>query len=249
MKFNTIFRLALVAGLVSVAACKKPVQIIPAKPGNVNFNFQLENNGTPISVNSGTQYTLSNGTKYTVNLSKFYINDVRLISNAGATVSAANHTLIDFETGKTTFALKAVPGDKYKSIVFNLGVNSDNNHTGAQEGDLDPSKGMIWDWSTGYIFFKHEGQFIDATGATKNLIYHYGTDKAFVSTITLPISSLLEINANNPNAIISLDLNKLYTGLDFNVDYNRQSNDAASVSWIAKLKANFPGAFVLKSIQ
>jgi hypothetical protein len=240
-KFLNILMSGIV--LISISSCKKN------KPGIVNFKFQIENAGTPVTINTSTDYTLTNGTKYNATLLKFYINNIRLVNVDGSIQSAKNYTLLDFAQAKDQYVFNAVPPGKYKSIMFNLGVDSERNHSGAQDGDLDPSTGMIWTWSTGYIFFKHEGQFINSTSATQGLIYHYGTDKAYVSDITIPIAEFLKVGGNTTTATINLDLNKLYKGLDFNIDFNRQSGDAASVPWISTLSQNFRTSFGLKSVD
>src|SRR5690606_23191066 len=106
-----------------------------------------------------------------------------------------------------TFTEKGVQGE-YDSLVFLMGIPEDRNHSGAQDGDLDPSKGMIWTWNTGYIFYKHEGQFKDPGGNPKMLRQHYGTDNALVR-VALPLSNV-KLEGKKKKITVSLDVQKIY---------------------------------------
>ena len=101
------------------------------------------------------------------------------------------------------------------SMRFNLGIDSARNHTGAQDGDLDPMYNMIWTWSTGYLFMKHEGKFINTIGDTTDLQFHLGTDLAF-STINVPIN--MTVSGVDKTLNIEFDLNSMYDSpaIDFN---------------------------------
>jgi hypothetical protein len=247
MKSKIIISILTLFITTAFIACKE--KIVSTKPANMNFAFKVMSGTTPVTLNTGTEYILDNGIKYSASMIKFYINNVRLVNAAGGVVEAKNYTLLDFDGGKTSYTFEGVPAGDYKSIQFNVGVDYARNHSGAQDGDLDPVTGMIWSWNTGYIFFKHEGQFINSAKATQSLIYHYGTDKAYIEDISLPITEVLQVNGVAKTATIALDLNKLYKGLDFNIDNNRQSGSAADITWLNTLRANFPSSFKLKSIN
>lgn len=65
----------------------------------------------------------------------------------------------------------------YSYVSFLIGVDSIKNISGAQTGDLDPSLAMFWDWNTGYIMAKSEGEWF-LGGNTFNYVYHIGGYKA-----------------------------------------------------------------------
>jgi hypothetical protein len=113
-----------------------------------------------------------------------------------------------------------------------------------QEGDLDPIHGMIWTWNTGYIFFKHEGQFLDQNMMPQQLLYHYGTDQAYTQVqLTLPS---LELKSTSKKWWLNFDLNKLYSTpniIDFNNNNIHESIVAEDDKWKKQLRENFPNTF------
>ncbi len=246
MKTQLKTMLFLLGVLLSINSCKKSKAI---KSANVNMAFKIMSGSTPVQLNTPIQYALNATTSYNATAIKFYINNVRMVTTAGTMVEAKNYTLLDFDDGKNSYTFKDVPAGDYKSIMFNVGVDYERNHSGAQDGDLDPVTGMIWSWSTGYIFYKHEGQFTSKVNQNKSLIFHLGTDKAYIPDVTLPIENVLKVNGENKTANITLDLNKLYTGIDFDIDNNRQSGAIEDGPWITTLRNNFPTAFTLQNIQ
>ena len=109
----------------------------------------------------------------------------------------------------------------------------------------------IWTWSTGYIFFKHEGQFLDTVGATQDLLYHFGTD-AVLTEIEIPITPFTLGETDQKTIHLEFDLNGLYgsnTIVDFNGNNIRQSLSVDDRPWMSDLMNNFPGAFRITSID
>jgi hypothetical protein len=108
---------------------------------------------------------------------------------------------------------------------------------------------MIWNWNTGYIFFKHEGRFIDSLNSVKSLLFHYGTDRGFTK-IQLPLNNLV-INGDTRNLQLTFDLAALYrepTPIDFNSWNNNQSLTTQEYPWIDAMRNNFSSSFSI-SIQ
>jgi hypothetical protein len=107
---------------------------------------------------------------------------------------------------------------------------------------------MFWTWNTGYIFYKHEGQYKNTAGQTRSMIFHMGTDNAY-SKVSIPVA--LEINGNKTMQL-QLDVNSIYASpqtIDFNVDNNRQSTSAADALWISHMKSNFADAFRFLKVE
>ncbi len=67
-----------------------------------------------------------------------------------------------YDAFKYGFTISKVPAGLYSKIRFNLGVDSARNRSGEQTGDLDPSLGMYWNWTNGYIHFRLEGRIISS---------------------------------------------------------------------------------------
>ncbi|MDZ4751816.1 MAG: MbnP family protein [Flavobacteriales bacterium] len=209
----------------------------------VNIHVSNEVDGTPIIPGNGN-YTNANGELYTVNLLKYYIGHITLIDENGNEVALNDHDLIDVADPTSLIIAKTnVPNAHYVSLRFNLGIEESHNHTGDQEGELDPIFGMIWTWDTGYIFFKHEGSFINSMGDNGPIVYHYGTDEAFV-TVEKPIS--FHGSGNEVNLDLHFNLNALYADPNmvvFEGNNAHQSSGAGDIPWINDLKENFTQAF------
>jgi len=260
IKLNAVKAFAVISFSLSVlASCKKddstttpPTATTPtvAPYGKVAVTFTNQVDGQAMNT-SGSWFTNPTGNPFNISLLKYYVTNFTLVKEDGSERNFKTYKLIDgadASTGK--FTLDSVANGNYTAVKFYLGVDSARNHTGAQEGDLDPIHGMIWTWSTGYIFFKHEGQYKDATGATKSLLLHLGTDAALAS-ITVPVTKF-EVKGDTRNLFLKFNLNSMYgspTNVDFNVDNSRMSTAAGDRPWIATMKANAADAFSFDKVQ
>lgn len=234
-------RLLLFASfLVVLGACKKD------EPAAEETKFTLlvknEINGSPIVMNElGSQNGA--GEAYSVALLKYYLAHATLIKDDGTEVAFQTYKLIDEELQANNKLVKTIPSGKYTKLKFSVGVADSDNHTGAQAGDLDPVYGMFWTWSTGYIFFKHEGQFVASDGSTQGLVYHYGGDHALVE-IEIPIN--LEIKGETMSKSLVFDLHKAYTAattITFTNNNNHQSLSASDADWLSDMSGNLSQSF------
>lgn len=246
--------LALIA-VSTLTACKKKTTEEPAKPvapaANVDLQFSNEVDGMPIEFGK-MQYTNAAGNLYQIDLLKYYITNVKLYKADSSFINLENYDLIN-AADPTTCVVNGlnIPNGTYTKIVFNVGIPQDRNHTGAQDGDLEPAKGMIWDWNTGYVFFKHEGKFKNSSNQTKSLVFHFATDRAF-TIVEMPLSTPMVVNGVDKKVFFKFNLNKLYTtptNVDFNVDYDRQSSSNMDFPWLDNLKLSFYDAFVVDRIE
>lgn len=198
-------------------------------------------------VQSGVDYNKPDGESFQVDLMKYYISHFALVNEGGDSLMINDHTLIDPIHQKNSFSKDLASTGSFQHVRFLLGVDELHNHSGNQEGDLDPVNGMIWTWSTGYIFFKHEGTFIDATGASLPLLYHYGQDRALV-TADLPIDIDIE-EGKSYEIHIDLNLAQLYNGIAFRNNNVHQSAGSADNAWIDALKQNFRSSFQVIEVK
>ena len=252
---NKLFALLALAAL-SIASCKKDSNSAttpepqPDPYGKVAVSFANEVDGQPLQMGS-TLYSNANGNQYNVSLLKYYVTNFTLVKNDGTETNFKTYKLIDgSDTTSGKFTLDSVANGTYTSVRFYLGVDSTRNHTGAQDGDLDPIHGMIWSWSTGYIFFKHEGQYKNSSGTMKPLLFHLGTDAALTS-ITVPVTPF-EVRGNSRSLFLKFNLNSLYTSpvnMDFNVDNNHQSTASTDRRWIEQMQGNLADAFLFDKVQ
>lgn len=241
---------------VFMTACTKDNGTTTTQPSNtatINLSFNNTISGNAINMGQTTYKNAANN-MYSVTTLKYYITNVSLIDENNNEWFAKNYNLIDLaEPTQNTFALKGVPKAKYKTIKFIVGVDSARNTSGVQDGFLDPSYGMIWTWNTGYIFFKHEGNFINSSNNTQPLRLHLGTNagRTFVEC-SLPLIDA----AVASKLTIDFDLNKVYKGpgtiggdIDFNVDNDRQSVDAGDSFWIMNMRTNMTKAFTFGKVE
>ena len=144
--------------LASVTSCKK--NPAPATEGDLTIKFNTVADGK--EVKAGVfDYVNAAGNRYSISLLKYYVTNVVLVADDNTEYKLNNYDLIDAfsPTLFSTIESKNVPFAKYTKMKFLLGIDKDRNHSGAQDGDLDPMHNMIWTWSTGYLFLKHEGLY------------------------------------------------------------------------------------------
>lgn len=249
MKSNYV--LFVIASILFLGSCKKEEEKAGEKQssnGIVSIQFDNKVGNDDIQLNQMV-YTNPTGNLYSVSMLKYYVSNIELHKIDGASYKAANYELIDVsDPSSLKFDIGELSAGQYDSITFYIGVDQLKNHNGAQDGDLDVSKGMFWTWNTGYIFFKHEGQYKNSSDQTKPLVFHYATDAAYVK-VKLPI----DLNINGAKTIrMGFDLNSVYStpvNIDFNVDNNRQSTSAADATWLGNLKGNLSDAFKVLEVK
>ena len=247
MKITYLFATAIFC-MIAFTACKKEDSGLPY--GKMQVTFSNEASGQPI-VLGPLNYTNASGNQYSVDLLKYYVTNFTLVKADGTERNFKNYQLVDADNpASLSFTLDSVANAEYTTLKFYLGVDSSRNHTGVQDGALDPVNGMIWIWNTGYIFFKHEGNFKTDTGTTKALVFHYGADFALVP-VSIPLSKM-KVAGDTKKVTVAFDLNKAYAApnpINFNYDNNRMSTSRDDVFWLSAMSGNFSGAFSLKQVQ
>ncbi len=252
------FAVATFALSTLIFSCKKddnkttPPVVTPADTpdhAKVTISFSNTVNGQPVALGP-FNYTSAAGNSYSIDLLKYYISNFTLVKADGSERNFHVHELIDAsKPASMSFTLDSVLNGDYTKVKFQLGVDSLHNHTGDQEGDLDPSNGMIWSWNTGYTFFKHEGFYKNTAGDTRQIVYHYGTDRSLVD-YTIPISDMKVIGKDR-KIHLKFDLHKAYStpnDIDFNNDDIRMS-DPADLFWMISMKENLADAFTFEKAE
>jgi hypothetical protein len=238
--------------LFLISGCKKEDQPDPVIPQGTQFNIGVEIvSGSQLVQPGSTVYTSESGAQFKADLIKFFLSNFSFIKSDGSEYKAGSYSLVDYSDEETrSIRFGNIPSGTYTGIKCLMGIDSTANHTlVSNEPDLDPITGMIWSWSSGYIFYKHEGAYIDANGNEQALVYHYGQDKAVVY-LEFQFSNAIEITDKTElNAKLILDLAKVYSTpnvIDFETYNNNQSLTPADNSWIELLKANFAQSFRLE---
>lgn len=127
-------------------------------PANDTCNVQIiirpVYKGAPLK--TGNQYYVNAlGDTFYIDEFRFYISNVRF--SGSHEYPATNSHLFDLADTATYSYSVAVPHGVYQYMHVVIGVDSIANTSGANEGDLDPMKGMYWAWNSGYIMAKLEG--------------------------------------------------------------------------------------------
>jgi hypothetical protein len=234
--FKTITTLLLLIGLI---ACKKdgkiekPITNQPAasNQGSIVVNITAKANSKNLI--KETVFYKSTGTdSFKVSILKYYLSNLYLTTNENTEIKINEYILTEHFGSTVSFTLNNINEGNYKKFRMLLGVDPERNTSGAQSGSLDPLNGMFWDWNTGYIFFKLEGDYKTlGSNALKPIAMHIGGLKA------------------NRKTSINMELN-----LD-EIFINPQQLDLANISIAvtaseAKIIAdNYADMFSIKSIQ
>ena len=218
MKSSIKIALLSAAVITSVSSCTKKENPKPTvENGQVYmefFNVVGEGN-----LQMNTQwYQNANGDSFTVSKLNYYISNVVLNGSTGT----ANYTepesyhLIEHSAtpSEMTFNMATVPGGKYKSVTFTIGVDSLRNVSGAQTGALDPALGNFWSWNTGYIMLKFEGNSPKAPTTGGKLMMHTGGFAGannVLRTVTLNFPAEVEVSKNKtPHIHLQANVLKLF---------------------------------------
>ena len=104
---------------------------------------------------------------------KYYISDLSFIKNDKIVYKSEKiRKLIDLE--KNIINVKLEKETDFDEILFQIGIDSITNVSGAMDGDLDPINGMYWTWQSGYINFKLEGKSKIFNTPNNEFFFHIG---------------------------------------------------------------------------
>jgi hypothetical protein len=167
----TFFTLLFVGLLFT--GCSKKLSEEESDMGNVSLSFSSVVKNQPLL--SGQDYTNEWGEKYSVTTFKYYLHDLVFVNAAGVSYPASDaYYLVDEAKPETKIITLRLPSGEYNRVIYTLGVDSARNVSGAQTGVLDPTNGMFWTWSSGYVMAKLEGASPSAATANGNFSYHVG---------------------------------------------------------------------------
>ena len=141
---------------------------------SVTVNFKLFFDHKPLLLNQS--YVTVNKDTVSISTFKCYVSDV-VIQYADQTVyhEKNSYHLLDSEIPNSMQI--RFPNIKTKTIskvIFNIGIDSLTNTSGALSGDLDPTKGMYWAWQSGYINMKIEGSSPTCKTRKNQFQFHLG---------------------------------------------------------------------------
>jgi hypothetical protein len=280
---TSIFSIFFVALALFMGSCSKDDDT--KEPGAVEIEFDniaLVNGVqrqlslvTPGSTSYG--YTNGMGQDFNINLLRYYITNIKLEGPNGEVFSdpvqvAASGTkgiyLVDEALPSSgSVVLNDVPAGEYNKITFTVGVEENAVTEGAAGGNLDPATcKMFWNWNSGYIGLKFEGQSPVSAGGTtgsetltgvdKGIAYHIGGWKNIDGTAFVYNNKTMSFNfdtkakvekGQQPTVHMVFDVMKLFTGVNM-IDFTGNNNVHKPVD--GKPAAdNIPGAFAFDHIH
>jgi hypothetical protein len=257
MKNSIILFLASIVLL----SCKKDV-IIPPEPfpelssidttGFLEIHVDNMVGNLPLILGS-TNYVNSANDTFNVNIYKYYLSNVQLVSSNGLTYTEVeSYYLIDQSNPNSLHLMvKKVPAGSYSSIRFLIGVDAPRNTAGAQTGALDPMNDMFWGWNTGYIMAKMEGHSPQSSEQTNKIVYHIGgfegKDNA-LRTVNLVFPNSANCTQNHtPILSIKADLGAWFASPNFD-NFNNSNVITGITSESSAIADNYANMFTVTSV-
>ncbi len=148
-------------------------QKIPAKSAIIKITFRNTIKGSKIIFRDST-YTNAFQEKYIITKLRYYVTNISLQRDMFSAKEENSYHLIDESIPESQTVNFSIPEGDYNAINFLLGVDSLHNVSGAQTGDLDPTKDMFWTWNTGYVMAKMEGNSNSSKEANNKFEFHIG---------------------------------------------------------------------------
>jgi hypothetical protein len=179
---------------------------MPSQGADLRIVIVPEFAGWPLQL-STRQYISGQNDSLYIDLFRCYLSGFRLSANGQFTATDSTAHLVDASDSATMFFLVTnIPAGNYDHLVFNIGVDSLSNVSGAMGGDLDPVKGMYWAWNTGFINAKMEGRSNACKTLHHAFEFHIGGFAApfnTLRTVSLALDSFT-IPSNNTTVTIRL---------------------------------------------
>ncbi len=173
------------------------------------LNFHLEFNKVPLKLNK--QYIAASGDTMAIQTFRCYISNIQIqYADKSVFIQKNSYHLLDSENPDSfKIPITKKSNQQISRIIFNIGIDSLTNTSGAMAGDLDPIKGMYWAWQSGYINMKIEGKSLSCKTRKNEFQFHLGG-------YLPPYSAIRNINferniKDNQDIIIGIDLNRFFS--------------------------------------
>ncbi len=241
---------------VSTIGCRKkpdPVVTPPNDDGKGAMSITFQNiAGTQPLILGSAWYMNANGDSFKVNTYKYYISNVVLMTADGSEFKEfeSYHLIDEANNQSKSFELNHVPEGNYVKMKFLMGVDSARNVSGAQTGALDLMHGMFWDWNTGYIMAKLEGNSPQAPSGS--IVFHTGGFSGTFNVlrqVTLEFPQPAEIKAGKtPNVHIKADILEWFQNPSV-IDFKETSEVMGGSKYLNVLADNYADMFTVDHID
>jgi len=250
LKTNTIlFALIAIFSAAYLQSCtEEPTETTSIK-GSISLEFEhvWGPDKEPFYMNTPLLHPMTKDT-INVNLLKYYISNI-VLTKADGSKHAVPESYYLISPEENSIEIKDVPSGEYTGIEYIIGVDSARNNSGIQSGALNPSNGMFWSWSTGYIFVRVEGT--SPQSPTGMFLYHLGGYTAPFNAINkrnfLFVQENLSVSPTaKPTVHFTVNVAKFWHGplkvADLNVIHNVGDNAVS-------MAKNFSDGFIFDHIH
>jgi hypothetical protein len=231
--------------LTCLIACKKTVapQPVVSTTGNLYFHFHTLSDTAEFVL--GDTVADSTGRKYKYSAAQFYISGISLIKLDGTSVPVNNKYLL-VNPAEENYSVGAVPVGNYKSVAFNIGIDSAHNHISPYDAsNVLLQLGPIMHFYTpgeGDIFINVSGK-VDTTAAKngpldQSFSYEVGLD-SLLKHVVMPDQAFSILPNQTQFVHMYVDYSKFFKGINLKTENSGYGADAVA----QKIAKNIPGMF------
>jgi hypothetical protein len=239
--------IAVLFVLICLLACKKTVAPQPVyTTGSLFFHFHTLSDTAEFL--PGDTVADASGRKHKYSIAQLYISGISLIKLDGTSVPVNNVTLF-IHPEEENYFVGAVPVGNYKSVAFNIGIDSAHNHkatsiyaAGNSLAAQTPSMHFS-DTTQGYIFVNIAG-FVDTTAAkngplNQSFNYQIGIDSLLKNKV-MP-DQAYNILPNQAQFVhMYIDYSQLFQNINLKTENTGTNGDAVA----QKIAKNIPAMFL-----
>ncbi len=178
----TIGLLAMLTIVLAVFSCDTVNPDIPVTTGKLRIAFDNVAGASDLKLGTGS-YQNAAGEAFTITKFNYFVSNIRLRKADGSEYvvpqDSSYHLIQEEKPASHLVTLSNMPVGDYTGLAFMIGVDSLRSlaDISKRTGALDPglNDGMYWEWNSGYIFMKLEGQSALAPTTQNNtFFYHVG---------------------------------------------------------------------------
>ncbi len=252
-KLILLTAVALMAASSVFTGCKDDEDETPTPTPNTEqkLSFHLHSMVGTSAASYGVEYLHTSGRKFNIADFRYYISNIVLIKNDGSQLPLTGKVIL-VNPATNEYELSQVPVGSYKGFTFMLGLDSAANHSDpttypASNPLSIQSPGIHWDWNSGYIFMKVEGN-VDTTLAANGPLdfqyfYHIGMDD-FRRTIDFSTSAFTVVSGSNYEIGIEFDLLEMLNNVDMRTE--NETHTMNNMPLAMKIADNWQDAFELE---
>ncbi|PTB95071.1 hypothetical protein C9994_11595 [Marivirga lumbricoides] len=245
---NKVQLIFLVVIAVILSSCSDDDTVNDLGTTDLKLHFHPHVNGEDFAINE--TYSM-NGNEVSFSRVQFYVSNIELTKEDGSLVKFDGNTsekeddlFLQVTAGNMMYDLGEVEIGTYKSINFEIGVDTVVNSTIEPTAwptdhplSADNPNHYYWSWNTGYIFAALEG-----TVNGEPFTYHIGTNDLITPTGNIDLNAAT-INGDNGEIMIGYNVAKFFNDIDLSIEENRSSHTMGTKPLALKVAGNIKSSF------